>query len=897
MQSHSGPLALSRTSASILPAPKPSDEWALLYPANKSQLTRLRRSYRENEKYKVVFNVDKKDGDDIFKQCTDTLKQHPNNASALSMLAWCHITGAGTPVSFEKSIDLYKQAAEKGSSIAKNNLAMINIIHSLQMDRVVPLTKAVDELRQLTIMTPLVLPAIYNYTRCLDEACGVEEDSIQAELLLSKIADLNYAPAQNSLALGFEDKDKKKYHQYIKKAADQNYPVAYVSLAELLEEEKPEKATEYLKKAVAAGVPHAMTVLGSWYENGLGGLPQDTRQALDYYKAAANAGAEEAGYEIHRLYTDDSDAQDYITAKEANHFLHFSAQQGYDEAQYEIFKKSLLNDEQNITKEEFRFLELAAKQHHQKAMNEFAFQLHQKKQVVESKKYYEEAFDLYPDVETDYALCDLPRLATAALHMPKQSLPELILWNAEDDEKYLKKISVEQLAQAATAIAKQSGHLGLQALSVCGNSKAVDIRPLLEALPHFNQLYEIDLAGLFLTHDFLKALFPLLDVHRRLMHLSISGCEINDENAETFAEWLKAHQQLVSLSLLSCVMSATAAQKIFSALQGHSSLITLHVEALNPEGLLPLQKMLNDTKTHLQTIIFDKCDLQKPPVDLMKDLAGHASLTCLTFNQCTFSKKTQTDLIKATKDNTTLKELSVKKADPYEPIPYGSTSWFNVGPSRIEVLTVPEADLKKSTYLLKRNPNLKSLSFSPIDNFKTDKNVAKHATALIKKNQLSDIVLNTEHTDIFRRQDLPELKKALETNPNLRNVEYGWVAEKDVDPHLVDQEHVKFEEQTLIPLLTRNEKKHDLPLSNWKQLCLLMAFVKANSQSQLRTSILPLLDSIIEQSGGITDPKELIRPSRLMDTLFFHKEVPKISKKRKREEVVSEPHRQNLRTL
>jgi TPR repeat protein len=61
------------------------------------------------------------------------------------------------------------------------------------------------------------------------------------------------------------------------------------------------QAVEWFRKAADAGSEPAMNSLGEMYENGRGGLPKDEVQAVSWYRKAADAGIEDAKAALKRL--------------------------------------------------------------------------------------------------------------------------------------------------------------------------------------------------------------------------------------------------------------------------------------------------------------------------------------------------------------------------------------------------------------------------------------------------------------------------------------------------------------------------------------------------------------------------------------------------------------------
>ena len=63
------------------------------------------------------------------------------------------------------------------------------------------------------------------------------------------------------------------------------------------------RAAELYRQAARLGDEDAMHVLGLWYRDGAGGLPQDREKALDLLRRAAEAGCTGAAEDLRTLET------------------------------------------------------------------------------------------------------------------------------------------------------------------------------------------------------------------------------------------------------------------------------------------------------------------------------------------------------------------------------------------------------------------------------------------------------------------------------------------------------------------------------------------------------------------------------------------------------------------
>lgn len=88
---------------------------------------------------------------------------------------------------------------------------------------------------------------------------------------------------------------------------------------------------EVVKQSAEEGNPNAQLMLGTMYEDGVGGLPSDLRDAAHWYEKAANQGYAKAQYNLGLLYEDGRGVkQDYTKAA---HWYEKAAKSGFSEAQ------------------------------------------------------------------------------------------------------------------------------------------------------------------------------------------------------------------------------------------------------------------------------------------------------------------------------------------------------------------------------------------------------------------------------------------------------------------------------------------------------------------------------------------------------------------------------------
>ncbi len=88
---------------------------------------------------------------------------------------------------------------------------------------------------------------------------------------------------------------------------------------------------EVVKQSAEEGDKHAQLMLGTMYEDGLGGLPSDLREAAYWYEQAARQGYAKAQYNLGLLYEDGRGvSQNY---EQAAYWYEKSAKSGFVEAQ------------------------------------------------------------------------------------------------------------------------------------------------------------------------------------------------------------------------------------------------------------------------------------------------------------------------------------------------------------------------------------------------------------------------------------------------------------------------------------------------------------------------------------------------------------------------------------
>lgn len=185
-------------------------------------------------------------------------------------LAMMYDNGAGVPQDKVEAARLYKLAADKGNSAAQANLGIL-----------------------------------------YEAGTGVPQDKAEAVRLLKLAAEQGEASAQNKLGTMYETgsgvtQDKAEAVRLYKLAADKGNVLAQLNLGYAYEvgqgvaQDKAEAARLY-RLAAEQGNAIAQGNLAFFYESGIGGLPKDTAQAIEWYRRAAQQNSDRAVKELRRL--------------------------------------------------------------------------------------------------------------------------------------------------------------------------------------------------------------------------------------------------------------------------------------------------------------------------------------------------------------------------------------------------------------------------------------------------------------------------------------------------------------------------------------------------------------------------------------------------------------------
>lgn len=186
-------------------------------------------------------------------------------------LGLCYENGKGTERDLEKAVDCYKKAAALNHSGALYNLALFH----------------------------------------MEGIGGLPKDQTRALELLEVAAKAGMKKAQSYLGIYYANEssnhvDYSKALSYLEKAASKNDAAAEYHLGICYErglgvERDLRKAAQLYKAAANNGSVSAQHNIGVFYHHGLGGLPVDQKEALRYYRMAAEAGDEDSRHNYLQL--------------------------------------------------------------------------------------------------------------------------------------------------------------------------------------------------------------------------------------------------------------------------------------------------------------------------------------------------------------------------------------------------------------------------------------------------------------------------------------------------------------------------------------------------------------------------------------------------------------------
>ena len=268
---------------------------------------------------------------------------------AMVDLGFCYEAGEGTIENMKEAIRWYKKAADadNGDPVAQCNLGLCYA----NGEGVTQDPRAAVKYYQLAADQGYA-PAQCNLGYCYETGEGIGSNPQKAVQWYKKAADQGYAIAQCNLAYCYENgigvaqknlKDAVKYYQL---AADQGNERALENLATIysniqkIDDTNLKTAAPYLKRIVEnkKGNAQVYYLLGYCYYNGLG-IDKNMKDAVYYYKLAANQGNTKALNALVNYYVDNpsADSQDAIkifekAAQNGNTIAQYQAGIWYDKA-------------------------------------------------------------------------------------------------------------------------------------------------------------------------------------------------------------------------------------------------------------------------------------------------------------------------------------------------------------------------------------------------------------------------------------------------------------------------------------------------------------------------------------------------------------------------------------
>ena len=285
---------------------------------------------------------------------------------AITNLGWMYGNGKGVTQDYEKTIELYKQAADAGEDYAMNNLGRIyeygergqeiNLEEALKwyklaaeknhdgaQESVERVEQALQKETESDRSTEKTAEQYYeegNYEEALT-AYREAGDTENVERVLQAMFDQaeNYKDGKN----GVEKNEEEAIRYYKLVAEDESAGEDMVEnacfrLGWIMSNNEDEKddveAVSWYEKAMEKGSQGAITNLGWMYENGKG-VTQDYEKAIELYKKAADAGEDYAMNNLGWIYEYGKDGQE-VNLEEALKWYKLAAEKNHDGAQESV---------------------------------------------------------------------------------------------------------------------------------------------------------------------------------------------------------------------------------------------------------------------------------------------------------------------------------------------------------------------------------------------------------------------------------------------------------------------------------------------------------------------------------------------------------------------------------
>jgi len=277
------------------------------------------------------------DDEMAFEWCLKSAEQ--GLAEAEAMLGDMYYDGIGVEQDYKESLRWYMRAAEQANPSAQVRAAdmlekgMGAPVDSIKARQLVKLAAEAGN-----IWAQLRFGDIHAFGE------GVPVDQFEAAHWYRQAAEQGDAEGQISLALCYRDgkgveQDYKEQVGWLTLAADQGHCEAQRMLAEcycdgLGVAQDDDEALRWMSEAALNGDARALVSLGYWSAVGLYGLPKDQKQAIRYYREAAELDDPEAKYYLGSHYRTGDGV--VCNLKTAFHWFKASAKGGSPRGQHEL---------------------------------------------------------------------------------------------------------------------------------------------------------------------------------------------------------------------------------------------------------------------------------------------------------------------------------------------------------------------------------------------------------------------------------------------------------------------------------------------------------------------------------------------------------------------------------